>query len=79
MEVISQLLPYAFVVWTRTALPPLPDKTELKALHNKACHNSYKVKVEPVPFNQSISPGRHMGEWRHNYMTQPVKHRESLR
>ena len=26
MEVISQLLPYVFVVWTETTLSPLADK-----------------------------------------------------
>jgi len=51
MEVFSQLLPYAFVVWAKTTLPPLPDKKELAVLHNEAFHNFYQVKVEPVPFN----------------------------
>jgi hypothetical protein len=51
MKGISQLLLYAFVVWTKTTLPPLPDKKELEALHNEAFHNFYRVKVEPVPFN----------------------------
>jgi hypothetical protein len=51
MEVISELLPYAFVVLAETTLPPLPDKKELEVLHNEAFHNLYQVKVEPVPFN----------------------------
>jgi hypothetical protein len=51
MEVISQLLPYAFVVWTETTLPPLADKKELEVLRNEAFHHFYQVKVEPVPFN----------------------------
>ena len=79
MEVISQLLPYVFVVWTETTLSPLADKRELEVLHNEACHHFYQVKVEPVPFKWSISPGRHMGRWRHNYTTQPLKPGESLR